>query len=225
MPGKNTLKLSVENGYYHLYNRGVEKRSIYHDDQDYTVFLSLLKEYLSPKNEVEIRRELGRSKMTPSERSQIWHSLRRKNFNSDIRLLAYCLMPNHFHLFIRQQTTLTMNQFMGSLSASYSAYYNHKYDRVGTLYEGVYKAVLINDDGQFLHLSRYIHKQALALKDGELQEMQPSSFPEYIGTRKTGWIHPEEVLEISSQGDPSFSYRDFVKEWMNKQDEPITKLE
>lgn len=55
MPSKNSLKDYVKGGYYHLYNRGVEKRAIFQDQQDYSVFLSYLKTYLTPKNEQELR--------------------------------------------------------------------------------------------------------------------------------------------------------------------------
>jgi putative transposase len=215
MPGKNTRKLYLENGYYHVYNRGVEKRSIFHDPQDYAVFLSYLKEYLTPKGDKDLRLQLNATGISSAERNKIWHSLRRQNFSSEITLLAYCLMPNHFHLFLKQKTPKTMNQFMGSLCSSYSAYYNHKYDRVGTLYEGVYRALLVNSDSQFLHLSRYIHKQALSLQGEVLQEMQPCSYSEYLGKRKTNWVHPEDVLVHFSQTEPAFSYERFVKDWID----------
>jgi putative transposase len=217
MPGKNTRKIYVENGYYHVYNRGVEKRSIFMDVYDYTVFLSILKEYLSPRDEKSLSLKLIDSKLTTGERNKIWHSIRRKNFSNDITLMAYCLMPNHFHLFIKQNTPKSLNQFMGALSSSYSLYFNHKYKRVGTLYEGVYKAVLINDEGQFLHVSRYIHKQALSLQGEALQEIQPSSWAEYTGTRRTTWIHPEEILAHFSNEDKRFSYLNFVKEWKEEE--------
>ena len=68
----------------------------------------------------------------------------------------------------------------------------------------MYKAVLINNDAQFLHLSRYIHKQALDLKN------QPCSYPEYLGLRQTLWIKPDEILNYFSRTNPSLSYQNFV---------------
>jgi putative transposase len=217
MPGKNTRKLYIENGYYHVYNRGVDKRPIFLDTDDYSVFLSLLKEYLAPRDDNELLKKLNNSNLSISERNRIWHSIRRKNFSDEISLMAYCLMLNHFHFFLKQKTPKILNQFMGALSASYSLYFNHKYHRVGTLYEGVYKAVLINDEGQFLHLSRYIHKQALSLQGEALQEIQPSSYADYIGIRRTNWIHPEEILAFFSNDDKRFSYQNFVREWKEEE--------
>ena len=93
-------------------------------------------------------------------------------------------------------------------------YFNKKYKRVGSLYQGVYKAVLVDNEQQFLHLSRYIHKQALASQGQALRSYgeQPSSYPEYLGLRKTEWVHPEEILSYFSKVNPSLSYEEFVKQ-------------
>jgi putative transposase len=204
MPAKNSRKTYLENGYYHIYNRGVEKRIIFLDQQDYGVFLSYLKEYLLPKDEKELYKKLSNSNISSKERSKILKSLRLNNFNQELTLIAYCLMPNHFHFFIKQQSPNAIDSFMQSLCTRYSIYFNKKHKRVGHLYQSVYKAVLITDDGQFVYLSKYIHKQAIP--------NQPSSYLEYLGTRKTLWINPEEVLSSFSKTNPSLSYKNFVTE-------------
>jgi hypothetical protein len=78
---------------------------------------------------------------------------------------------------------------------------------------------LITSEKQFLHLSRYIHKQALSPQSlqGEalrkvLREKQPCSYSEYLGQRKTEWIHPEEILSYFNKENPRFSYQTFVKQ-------------
>jgi putative transposase len=210
MSGKNSAKVYVENGYYHIYNRGVEKRLIFQDAQDYGIFLSYLKDYLSPKDKKELRDKLGKRNISSRERDQIWHSLRMNNFSQEIILLAYCLMPNHFHLFVKQKNPESIDKFMNSLSTRYVIYFNRKYNRVGALYQDVYKAVLVNTYDQFLHLSRYIHKQSL--QGDPLQGSQPSSYAEYIGARNTLWIHPEEVLSFFSDTKPNLSYEAFLKD-------------
>jgi len=88
-------------------------------------------------------------------------------------------------------------------------YFNRKYKRVGPLYQGVYKAVLIKTESQLLHLSRYIHQQAISLQ-GEALRIQPSSNLEYIGKRKTAWIHQEEILRYFFKTNPLLSYRKFL---------------
>jgi putative transposase len=211
MPAKNSLKQYLENGYYHIYNRGVEKRIIFLDQQDYGVFLSYLKEYLLPKDEKELYERLSDPKTSYREKDKILKLLRLNNFNKEITLLAYCLMPNHFHFFVKQKEARSIDRFVQSLATRYTAYFNKKYKRVGSLYQGVYKAVLITNDKQFIYLSKYIHKQALA-SQGETLRGQPSSYEEYIGKRKTLWVNSKEVLSYFSKTNPSLSYKNFVLE-------------
>lgn len=163
MPAKNSLKIYTPNSYYHLYNRGVEKRIIFIDEQDYHVFLSYLKEYLIPKDELALRKRLADSNTSYKEKDKILKALRMNNFSEEIFLVAYCLMPNHFHLLIKQSDELSIDRIMNSLGTRYTMYFNRKYKRVGPLYQDVYKAVLVRTDEQLLHLSRYIHRNPIEL--------------------------------------------------------------
>lgn len=209
MPAKNSRKEYLKNGYYHLYNRGVEKRIIFQDAQDYSVFLSYLKEYLIPKNEKELWDKISDNKIPWAEKDKAIKILRLNNFSKEIVLLAYCLMPNHFHFFVKQKKSDSIDKFMNSLCTRYTMYFNKKYKRVGSLYQGVYKAVLVSSEEQFLHLSRYIHKQAFSLQGLALQN-QPSSYEDYLGLRRTEWIHPEEILSYFSKHIDNLSYKAFV---------------
>jgi putative transposase len=211
MPARNSRKQYVEDGYYHIYNRGVEKRQIFMDQQDYGVFLSYLKEYLLPKDVKALMKRLADPNLPLKEKRKVLNQLKLNNFSEEITLLAYCLMPNHFHFFVKQKSAMSIDKFMNSLCTRYTMYFNRKYKRVGYLFQGEYKAVLVTAETQFLHLSRYIHKQALALS-GETLESQPCSYSEYLGTRKTGWVHPEEVLAFFSKTNKNLSYEAFVKE-------------
>lgn len=204
MPAKNSRKTYVESGYYHIYNRGVEKRVIFLDKQDYSVFLSYLKSYLLPKDEKTLYEQLSDPNISSATRNKILKMLRLNNFHRELILLAYCLMPNHFHFFVKQKSMGTIDRFMNSLATRYTMYFNRKYKRVGHLYQGVYKAVLITSDKQFIHLSRYIHKQALPI--------QPSSYSDYILRSKTEWLHPEEILAYFSKTNKRLSYENFVDE-------------
>src|SRR3989338_4061501 len=103
MPARNSTKQYIENGYYHIYNRGVEKRTIFKDAQDYAVFLSYLKEYLTPKNEKELNDKFSNPDISYKEKDKIIKLLRLNNFSEEITLLSYCLMPNHFHFFVKQK--------------------------------------------------------------------------------------------------------------------------
>ncbi|MBI2621950.1 MAG: transposase [Candidatus Levybacteria bacterium] len=210
MPAKNTIKQYAENGYYHLYNRGVEKRMTFLDSQDYAIFLSYLKEYLLPKDGKGLRQKLNDPNTSYKEKANIIKILRLNNFYNEIKLIAYCLMPNHFHFFVKQKDKQSIHKFMQSFSTRYTMYFNKKYKRVGSLFQAVYKAVLVSQEQQFIYLTKYIHKQALASK-GETFQGQPSSYPEYLGLRNTKWIQPEEVLSYFSEINPRLSYKSFVE--------------
>lgn len=158
MASRNSRKVYSENSYYHIYNRGVEKRLIFLDNQDYYIFLSYLKEYLLPKDEQKLSQQLSNPNTSYKEKSKILRLLRLNNFADEIMLLAYCLMPNHFHLLIKQKSHNSIDKFMNSLGVRYTMYFNRKYKRVGALCQDVYKAVLIENEPQLLYLSSYIHR-------------------------------------------------------------------
>jgi len=212
MSGGNAVKQYTENGYYHIYNRGNEKRLIFLDGQDYNVFLSYLSDYLLPKNEKYLRERLSDPQISYKEKDKILKLLRLNNFFGEITLLAYCLMPNHFHLFIKQKSPESIDKFMNSLCTRYTIYFNKKYKRVGSLYQGVYKAALVTLEEQFLYLTKYIHKQALATPGNAWEANQPSSYLEYLNKRKTAWVSPDEVLSYFSITNPKLSYESFIKE-------------
>jgi len=204
MPARNSRKIYLANSYYHLYNRGVEKRIIFQDEQDYAVFLSYLKQYLLPKPISELQKKLSNPSTFYKERASIIQLIRLNNFSDNLKLLAYCLMPNHFHLEVNQETPETIDVFMNSLCTRYTMYFNKRHNRVGHLMQGVYKAVPVTSDSQLLELSRYIHKQAIVLNN------QPSSYLEYMEQRKTEWVHPEIILNYFSKSKPDMDYEYFV---------------
>ncbi len=216
-PSKKSIKVYAENGYYHLYNRGVEKRVIFQDEQDYSVFLSYLKTYLLPKNESELRQKLANPTLSCKEKEHLLQLLRLNNFADEITLITYCLMPNHFHFLVKQNSAVGIDLFMNSLCTRYAMYFNRKYKRVGSLYQDVYKAVMVVSDEQLLHLTRYIHRnpvRSASKGDAFRTEIMglPSSYPEYLGQRQTKWVHPEETLEFFSKTYPILSYQAFVEQ-------------
>lgn len=211
MPAKNRIKPYLENGYYHLYNRGNDKKPIFLDYQDYRVFLTYLKEYLVPKDEKQLYEKLSKPDITPKEREKVLKLLRLNNFADEITLISHQLMPNHFHLQLKQKQPNSIDKFMNSIGTRYSMYFNIKYQRVGSLYQGVYKGVLLETNEQFLNLSKYIHKQGLVLPGRTLHD-ERSSYAEYLGLRRTEWVHPEEILSFFSNKFPNLSYQSFVEE-------------
>lgn len=211
MAARNSQKTYIPNGYYHVYNRGVEKRDIFLDSQDYNVFLSYLENYLLPKDKKGLEEQLSDPTLSPAEKDKILRLLRMNNFHKEIALLAYCLMPNHFHLFVKQKSKNTLHSFMNSLLTRYAMYFNKKYKRIGHLFQDVYKAVLVETEPYFIHLSAYIHRNPLSLGHTTLTQ-QPSSYPEYSKTRSTPWIQPDEILSYFSKNYPTLSYKAFVEQ-------------
>lgn len=120
-------------------------------------------------------------------------------------------MNNHFHLFVYQSyDSLAITQFMRSLSTAYSMYFNKKYKRVGPLFQQRYRAVRITDDGQLLHISRYIH-----LNPDQYDSYEWSSLSAYLGNYQADWIKPQRVLELFD-GE---RYAKFVDDYKGKHDE------
>lgn len=204
MPSKNAIKEYEVNSYYHLYNRGVAKRTIFKTDRDYKTFLSYLKLYLTPPDP-----QRDSPKVPPSR------SL--KNYASEIKLLSYCLMPNHFHLLVHQNSDQGINHFMRSLCTKYVRYFNTRYQRVGHLFQDTYKAVRVTNENQFTHLSKYLHRNPLALptfkeSPRRLEDYSYSSYPNYLEKIRQTWVHPNDILSHFSKTNPNLSYQTFVEE-------------
>src|SRR3989338_2378560 len=211
MPSRNRIKEYHKDSYYHIYNRGVEKRPIFRDSQDYSVFLSYLQGYLLPKDEESLNKILVDWRSSPEEKEKARKLLKLNNFSDEITILAYCLMPNHFHFLIHQNSAGAMDKFMNSLATRYTMYFNKKYKRVGSLYQEVYKAKLIHTDEQLLIISRYIHKQA-STNPSLSGSGQPSSYQVFIGDTKPNWVHPEEILAYLTKNYPIFTYKTLLQE-------------
>jgi len=126
--------------YYHLYNRGVEKRKIFLDQRDYRHFIFLL--YVcNTKKSIKIR-DLDKK----FERGE-----------SILEIGAYCLMPNHFHLLAKEKQENGISTYMRKVLTAYSMYFNKKYKRTGTLFESVFKSSHCDTDSYLKYLYSYIH--------------------------------------------------------------------
>lgn len=185
MPSKNALKLYSEDGHYHIYNRGVAKNIVFEDKQDYLVFMSYLKDYLSAPRPLT-EEEIMMGSRPPS----------RKNYYQQIGLLSFVLMPNHFHLLLKQKQFRTVEYFMRSLLTRYVKYFNRRYERVGHLFQDVYKAVLIEHDEYLWWLTRYIHRnpKEILAKGQDLLDYPYSSYSTYLGNKNFAWVSAGDIL-------------------------------
>lgn len=207
VPARNTIKIYAEDTYYHAYNRGVEKRDIFLDDQDYRTFLHLLKIYLSPRQATPL---LTRSNLVRPRPAQ--------SIRKEVKLIAYCLMPNHFHLLLKQKTKEGMVKLMRRIATTYVMYFNERYQREGALFQGTYKAIGIDFESYLLHLSRYIHRNPAELTRSNLVNYPYSSYPYYLGKKHAEWVDPQPVLSYFHSEGPTLgkkisSYQDFVESY------------
>ena len=187
MPQRNVIRHYSKGNCYHIYNRGVDKQNIFRDPKDFSYFISLMESYLEPK------KMLGDFSVKEARVAHIpfW----RKHLDeNEVELVCYCLMPNHFHFLLKQNSDNGVTKYMRRISNAYVRYFNKKYDRVGSLFQGKYKSVLIDSDSYLLHLSRYIHLNPLEV--GSLQSHEFSSYLDYIGKRNSKWLHKDIVLNF-----------------------------
>lgn len=224
MPNRNTVRRFTEGGIYHVYNRGVEKRNIFLDEQDYAVFLHLLKYYLSPIDPKGVHPLMEFQNFTVVRPRPL------ANIEKEVNLITYCLMPNHFHLILQQISVDGVTKLLRRVATTYSMYFNKRYKRVGYLFQGKYKAALVETDSYLLHLSRYIHLNPSELTRSDLVSYPYSSYKYFIGLAKAGWIKPDLILAYFDKSKllPFLhkypSYKNFVEEYPSNSEEIIGNL-
>lgn len=192
MPTKNVVKVFAPNEYYHVYNRGWNLGNIFIDEADRYYFEMLFARHLSCE-----QAEDGNGKLY-------------KYFYPELHLTAYCLMGNHFHILFYQYDQSAITRFMTSLATAYTAYFNKRHQRRGSLFESTYKAVWVENDAQLLHITRYIH-----LNHSNYATWKHSSYQDYIGGPRQ-WIDPKPVLDLFSSLD---EYEEFVGDYEQAQRE------
>lgn len=183
MPSRYVVRNFVEGKYYHLFNRGVEKRKIFLEEQDYNIFLYYLFVYTMP-----LKKVLEKYPLLPPR-------LQAKNLSTEIDLVAYCLMPNHFHLLIKQKNKNAISNLIKQVTIAYTHFFNEKYKRVGGLVQGKFKAVLVENDEQLLHISRYIHLNPVA--SGIIKNPKDYRWSSYLN-----YINASSNIDIVCYKDP-----------------------
>lgn len=187
MPSRNVLKTDVLDSFYHVYARGNSRGKVFASAEDYAMFLSLLRRYLS------------------AEEAHDPFGVTYPNFYNKVELAAYCLMSNHFHLLVYQHQQGAMSALMRSLLTSYSRYFNKRYHRSGSLFETRYKASLISDDAYLQHITRYIH-----LNPRQWRSHEWSSLQYYLQPSSETWIRPKRIISMFNSSD---EYLQFIEDY------------
>jgi REP element-mobilizing transposase RayT len=172
--GKRDYKIVGQDGYFHIYNRGNNLQDIFLDNEDYKTFILKLKQNLFPDGSAKRTRPLP---------------------NGSYSLLSYCLMPNHFHLLLRQNKEYPPNALLLRLCTGYSKYFNKKYKRTGHLFQDKYKLINVEDDAQLLWLHAYINLNPIIDKCTEsMEKYKWTSYHEVTGI-PTGFCDKSFIFE------------------------------
>lgn len=228
----------VEGGIYHVLNRGVDKRRIFLNDKDYIRFIHDLFEFNdkdtvlntgiyfrknihSSDQHIDVGRRYVDSKKATAKKPR----------KCLVDVLAFALMPNHYHLLVRARSGSGVAEFMKKVNGGYAKYFNLKYERVGTLFCGRYKSVPVTNQRHLIHLPYYIHLNPLDLiapewRDKQMQDIGKaikfleryrwSSYLDYIGRKNFPSVTQRDFL-TELVGGPK-DYRKDTMKWLKTMD-------
>lgn len=209
----------TEDYIYHIYNRGVDKRDIFVSDEDRQRFLACLQHF----NTIDQARSdeiYNKKSDTVPQQDRL------------VKILAFVLMPNHYHLLLKPLVEDGVSEFMRKLGVGYTHYFNIKNERSGALFQGKYKFVRIEDDEQLNYIPFYIHFNPAELietrwKEREitdkdrllefLKTYQWSSLCDYLGDDRFDKIIDKNFL-VDYLGSPSELEKE-IEEWFDELDQ------
>lgn len=206
--------------YYHLYNRGADKRKIFLDKADHERFVSLL--YLCNSG-IPIHRSDHRSTSLPS-------LLSIPKETSLVDIGSYCLMPNHFHILVHEQSEGGISLFMHKLGVAYSMYFNKRHERRGVLFEGRFHSQHVARDEYLKYLFAYIHLNPIGIIEKDWKEhrikdrkkakqfLQTYPYSSYLDYNGSG-SRPEKNI-IQTIGFPKYfetatDFEEYLGDWMS----------
>jgi len=220
MPSKHPKFVTGE--LYHVFNRGVEKREIFLQTSDFYRFIFCLYE-LNEKGLIKMRDRIEERQKRKGEKYTGATCVSKGE--AIVEVIIFCLMPNHYHLILRQLVDGGISLFMKKLANSYVGYFNEKYDRkgMGSLFQGRFKAVHIKDDKQFFNLVCYIFSNPVEIIEKDWKEIGSKNPKKAIQFLKSyRWSNFLDCLGVSNFS--SVTKRDFVIEFFggsNKVEESV----
>jgi len=192
-----------EECYYHVFNRGVDKRSIFEDKNDIYYFFNRL---------TDLNIDAVNSRLTTKRFKKQGKAIIEPNHAKLVSIIAYCLLPNHFHLVLKQESKDGISKFMQKLGTSYTMYFNTKYKRSGSLFQGKFKANLIGGDFGLPVLSVYINLNYIHHRIDPKINLVKSSIFEYLDKELGESIcNQEEVESVINEIGTIKDYEKFAK--------------
>lgn len=196
----------VNEEFYHIYNCGVEKRQIFQDKDEYFKFLRSLKEF-NNESYYEDRKAIVNSSF--KELSSFLDGAEKI-----VEIIAYSLVPNHFHLILKQLKEKGISNFMHKISTSFTNLINKKYNRIGSLFQGPYKAIHVDNNDYLLWLSGYINGNIEIHGVTKAEFYEWSSFQNYFSGNGNNILG--DVSIILSQFKDMQEYKNFIKTVINE---------
>jgi len=201
--------------YFHVYNRGTDKRKIFNDQKDYERFMESLYLFNSPERIVL---------KTIPKKDRFFY----ERDDTVVDIGSYCLMPNHFHLLIKSKEENSVSIFMQKLQTAYTMYYNKKYKRSGVLFQGSFKAQHVTRDEYLKYLFSYIHLNPIKIiepkwKEGGIVNLlkakdflntyKHSSYLDYLTKNR------KEIVILNKKAFPEYfestkNLDDFINFWL-----------
>lgn len=208
----------AENEFYHIYNRGVDKKPIFLKKDDMDRFFNGMNLFNNSHSIGSLERKMSFRRHGVSTESV-------RNEERLVNFIAYCLNPNHFHFILEQITEKGVERFMHKLEMGHSKYFNAKYRRSGALFQGSFKAIHIDSNAYLLHVSAYINLNNRVHKYG-LDTLTLSSWEEYLARENGhGFCKKDLVLEqFKDRGDYKIFAEESLKD-INRRRELVKELE
>lgn len=181
---------------YHVFNRSIEQKPIFTDKREWDRALLTLDFYRFSKISTGLAQLL---KLEVEKRNFFLSQLKEKG-KKLVEILSFCLMPNHYHLLLKQLQEGGIREFVSNFGNSYTRYFNTRHKRIGPIFQGYFKSVRIEDTEQLIHVCRYIHINPVVstfINENELLEYPYSSFVEYLG-KKDGFCDKGIILDYFS---------------------------
>jgi putative transposase len=206
----------AENEYYHIFGKGVNSEKIFLDDKDRARFIFLLTHLQSPVQIHNISwyaNSFVKKGAFNIGEEKIDKIIKKRN----VELVSFALMPNHFHILVRNLKDSITSVYMHRILTSYGKYFNTKYNKKGHVFDGPFGAVHVENNTQLLHLSAYIHKNPKSIAEWkDNYEKYPwSSYQDYIGLNRWGNFLSTDI--ILKQFTDQTRYKNFVLESLAKE--------